>query len=62
MQKEADALTESRTCPGSVCPLEPTQIAPDSLMTGISADASPPAIGSSVFARATRLETTITLT
>src|ERR1700726_2846344 len=43
-------------------PLEPTQMAPDSLTIGISAAASPPAIGSSGCARATRLETTTTFT
>jgi hypothetical protein len=45
-----------------VWPLEPTQIAPESLTMGISAAANPPATGSSDFARATRLETTITVT
>src|SRR5579862_4402421 len=54
---------ESLVCAASPAwPLEPTQIAPDSLTIGISAEANPPAIGSSVFARATRLETTTTLT
>src|ERR1700733_13316914 len=43
-------------------PLEPTQMAPDSLTIGIRAAASPPAIGSSGCARATRLETTTTFT
>jgi len=43
-------------------PLEPTQMAPDSLTMGMSAEAKPPATGSSVFARATRFETTTTLT
>jgi hypothetical protein len=45
-----------------VWPLEPIQIAPESRTTGISAAANPPATGSSAFARATRLETTITAT
>jgi len=42
--------------------LEPTQIAPESLTSGISAAANPPAIGSSGLPCATRLETTTTLT
>src|SRR5580704_10090406 len=54
---------ESLVCVASpTWPLEPTQMAPDSLTIGIRAAASPPAIGSSGFARATRLETTTTFT
>ena len=54
---------ESFVCAASpACPLEPTQIAPESLTIGISAAANPPATGSSDFARATRLETTMTFT
>ena len=51
-----------RCAASPIWPLEPTQIAPDSLTIGISAAANPPAIGSSAFARATRLETTMTFT
>ncbi len=43
-------------------PLKPTQVAPDLLTIGISAAASPPGIGSSSLASATRLETTTKLT
>jgi hypothetical protein len=43
-------------------PLDPTQIAPESLTIGINAAANPPATGSSDFARATRFEMTTTLT
>src|ERR1700684_1301202 len=54
---------EFLVCVGSpTWPLEPTQMAPDSLTIGIKAAASPPAIGSSGCARATRLETTTTFT
>src|SRR5580700_2905693 len=54
---------ESLLCAASPAwPLEPTQMAPDSLTIGIRAAASPPAIGSSGCARATRLETTTTFT
>src|ERR1700730_504539 len=54
---------ESLVCVESpTCPLEPTQMAPDSLTIGIKAAASPPAIGSFGCARATRLETTTTFT
>jgi hypothetical protein len=52
---------ESRV-PSLGCPLEPTQIAPEFRTIGNSAAASPPATGSSAWTRATRLETTTTLT
>jgi hypothetical protein len=45
-----------------LCPLDPTQIAPESLTIGRRAAAKPPANGSSGFARATRFDTTTTFT
>src|SRR5580704_1841172 len=55
---------DPRACEASLlfCPLEPTQIAPESLTIGRRAAAKPPANGSSGFARATRFDTTTTLT
>jgi hypothetical protein len=48
--------------PSPFWPLEPTQIAPESRTIGRSAEAKPPANGSSGFARATRFDTTRTFT
>jgi hypothetical protein len=55
---------EPRACEASplLCPLDPTQIAPESLTIGRRAAAKPPASGSSGFARATRFDTTTTFT
>src|SRR5580704_10196289 len=53
---------ESWLCDASAWPLEPTQMAPESRTIGNSAAANPPASGSSGLARATRLETTTTVT